>query len=69
MLIGSAPAYRAQCTLPPHPIYQTHVFDFSRVWFQASSKFSYRECGSISWPGLHVATDLVGVTLHVTLLP
>ena len=21
--IGSAPAYRAQCTLPPHPIYQT----------------------------------------------
>ena len=32
--IGSAPAYRAQCTLPPQPIYQTRLFDFSRVWFR-----------------------------------
>ena len=23
-----------QCTLPPRPIYQTLLFDFSRVWFQ-----------------------------------
>ena len=30
--IGSAPAYWAQCTLPPDPIYQTLLFDFSRVW-------------------------------------
>ena len=75
MLIGSVPAYQAQCTLPPHPIYQTHVFNFSRVWFRASSKFSYKECGSIICPGLHVATDLVGVatglvgvTLHTLTL-
>ena len=32
--IGSAPAYWAQCTLPPQPIYQTLLFDFLRVWFQ-----------------------------------
>ena len=32
--IGSAPALRAQCTLSPQPIYQTLLFDFSRVWFQ-----------------------------------
>ena len=32
--IGSTPTYRAQCTLPPQPIYQTLLFDFSRVWFQ-----------------------------------
>ena len=32
--IGSAPAYQAQCTLPPCPIYQTLLFNFSRVWFQ-----------------------------------
>ena len=32
--IGSAPSYRAQCTLSPQPIYQTLLFDFSRVWFQ-----------------------------------
>ena len=30
--IGSAPAYRAQCTLPPQPIYQTLLFNFSKVW-------------------------------------
>ena len=29
--IGSAPAYRAQCTVPPQPIYQTLLFNFSRV--------------------------------------
>ena len=23
-----------QCTLPPHPFYQTLLFNFSRVWFQ-----------------------------------
>ena len=27
--IGSAPAYRAQCTLPPYPIYQT----LAPFWF------------------------------------
>ena len=32
--IGSAPACRVQCTLSPHPIYQTLLFDFSWVWFQ-----------------------------------
>ena len=32
--IGSAPAYQAQCTLPTQPIYQTLLFDFSRVWFR-----------------------------------
>ena len=32
--IGSAPACRVQCTLPPQLIYQTLLFDFSRVWFQ-----------------------------------
>ena len=32
--IGSASAYRAQCTLPPQPIYQTLFFNFSRVWFR-----------------------------------
>ena len=32
--IGSAPSYRTQCTLPPQPIYQTLLFDFSRVWFR-----------------------------------
>ena len=26
--IGSVPVYRAQCTLPPHPIYQTLLFRF-----------------------------------------
>ena len=26
--IGSAPAYWAQCTLPPQPVYQTLLFDF-----------------------------------------
>ena len=26
--IRSAPVYWAQCTLPPHPIYQTFVFRF-----------------------------------------
>ena len=26
--IGSAPVYRAQCTLSSHPIYQTLLFDF-----------------------------------------
>ena len=26
--IGSVTAYQAQCTLPPHPIYQTLLFDF-----------------------------------------
>ena len=31
--IRSAPTYRAQCTLPPQPIYQT-FFNFSRVWFR-----------------------------------
>ena len=31
--IGSAPALRAQCTLSPQPIYQTLLFNFSRVWF------------------------------------
>ena len=31
--IGSASAYLVQCTLPPQPIYQTLLFDFSRVWF------------------------------------
>jgi len=28
--IGSAPAYRVQCTLPPQPIYQTLLFNFQR---------------------------------------
>ena len=32
--IGSAPSYRAQCTLPPWPMCQTLLFDFSRVWFR-----------------------------------
>ena len=32
--IRSPPAYRAQCTLPPQPIYQTLFFNFSRVWFR-----------------------------------
>ena len=32
--IGSAPSYRAQCTLPPQPMCQTLLFDFSRVWFR-----------------------------------
>ena len=32
--IGSGPAYRVQCTLPPQPIYQALLFDFSRVWFR-----------------------------------
>ena len=36
--IGSALANWVQCTLPPHPIYQTHVFDFSRVWFRDYSR-------------------------------
>ena len=31
--IRSVPAYRAQCTLPPQLIYQTFLFNFSRVWF------------------------------------
>ena len=31
--IRSAPVYRAQCTLSSHPIYQTLLFDFLRVWF------------------------------------
>jgi len=62
MLIESAPSYQAQCTLPTHPIYQILLFDFSRVWFRASPKFSYKECGSIVWPGL--ATGLIGVILH-----
>ena len=30
--IGSVPAYWAQCTLSPQPIYQTLLFDFSRVY-------------------------------------
>ena len=32
--IRSAPAFRAQCAFPPQPIYQTLLFDFSRVWFR-----------------------------------
>ena len=32
--IGSMPAYQAQCTLPPQPIYLTLLFDFLRVWFR-----------------------------------
>ena len=32
--IRSVPAYWAQCTLPPQPIYQTLLLDFSRVWFR-----------------------------------
>ena len=32
--IGSAPSYRVQCTLPPQPMCQTLLFDFSRVWFR-----------------------------------
>ena len=32
--IGSAPSYRAQCTLPPRPMCQTLLFNFSRVWFR-----------------------------------
>ena len=32
--IGSVPAYRAQCTLPPQLIYQTLLFNFLRVWFR-----------------------------------
>ena len=23
-----------KCTLPPHPVYQSLFFDFSRVWFR-----------------------------------
>ena len=30
-LIRSAPAYRAQCTLPPHLIYQTLLFNFIEI--------------------------------------
>ena len=43
--IGSAPAYRAQCTLPPQPVYQTFLFDFSRVWFQDYSVVAVRYKG------------------------
>ena len=32
--IGSVPAYRVQCTLPPQPIYQTLLFDFLRIWLR-----------------------------------
>ena len=32
--IRSAPSYRAQCTLPPRPMCQTLLFNFSRVWFR-----------------------------------
>ena len=32
--IGSAPAYQAQCTLPPQSIYQTLLSNFSRVWLR-----------------------------------
>ena len=35
---GSVPAYRAQCTRPSHPIYQTLLFDFLRVWFRDYSR-------------------------------
>ena len=37
---GSAPAYQAQCTLPPQPIYPTLLFDFSRVWFTLTMMLS-----------------------------
>ena len=37
---GSAPAYRAQCTLPPQPIYPTLLFDFLRVWFTLTMMLS-----------------------------
>ena len=33
-MIGSAPAYRVRCALPPHPIYQTLLFNFLRIWFR-----------------------------------
>ena len=36
--IGSVPAYRPQCTLAAHPIYQTLLFDFLRVWLQDYGK-------------------------------
>ena len=32
--IGSAPSYRAQCTLPPQQMCHTLLFNFSRVWFR-----------------------------------
>jgi len=31
---GSAPAFRAQCTLPPQPIFQTFFSIFPRFWFR-----------------------------------
>ena len=34
--IGSTPAYRAQCTLPPQPIYQTLLFDGSETTCMAA---------------------------------
>ena len=31
---ASCGKFTAQCTLPPYPIYQTLLLDFSRVWFR-----------------------------------
>ena len=39
--IGSVPAYRVQCILPPQPICQTLLFDISRVWFWDYPKVGY----------------------------
>ena len=42
--IGSAPSYRTHCTLPPRPMCQNLLFDFSRVWF--------RDYSGSGWYGL-----------------
>ena len=51
--IGSAPSYRVQCTLPPRPMCQTLLFDFSRVWFRdyrAAWMLNQLRRGHRAWP-------------------
>ena len=45
--IESAPAYLAQCTLPPQPIYQTLLFNFLRVRFRDQQSVSIHLTGNV----------------------
>ena len=45
--IGNVPAYRAQCTLPPQPIYQTLLLNFLRVWFRDQRSVGMHLTGNV----------------------
>ena len=65
--IGSMPAYQAQCTLPPQPIYLTLLFDFLRVWFRDYLLVAYALKYEYGTKG--VDSLLLGVPPLVYILP